>query len=77
LDRGLSSFWRTQRQFDTRVPEDKIRGREFLQPNTGFAAGIAQLIVRRQHHQYFHVRSRSFLYYGQLSVRKSRTTTKP
>src|SRR5271166_2427723 len=55
IDRGLSSFRRSQSQFDTRVPEDKIRGREFLQPNAGFAAGVAQLIVRRQHRQYFHV----------------------
>src|ERR1700722_462559 len=47
IDRGLASFWRSQRQFDTRVPEDKIRCREFLQPNTGFAASIAQLIVGR------------------------------
>ena len=34
--------------------EAAVRGREFLQPEASLAAGVAQLIVRRQYHQYLH-----------------------
>jgi hypothetical protein len=63
IDRGRSSFGRSQRQFDTSVREDKVRGREFLQPEAGFAASVAQLII-------------SFVSVPRSCLRKSRTTSK-
>jgi hypothetical protein len=66
IDRGLSSFCRYQRQFDASVPEGKARGREFLQPEAGLAAGVAQLIMGRKHHQYFRVRSPLFRHCARL-----------
>src|ERR1700722_3880151 len=45
IDRGLPAFRGGQRQLDTSVPEDKVRGGEFLKPEAGFAASVAELIV--------------------------------
>src|SRR5580698_9824633 len=54
IDRWLSTFWRSQRQPYAGVFENKVGCREFLKPETGLAAGVAELIVRCCHHQYFH-----------------------
>ena len=34
--------------------EDIIRRRQFLQPEAGLAAGVAELVVRGQNHQDLH-----------------------
>jgi hypothetical protein len=34
--------------------EDEVGASEFFGPETSFTTRVAELIVRRQHHQYFH-----------------------
>src|SRR5215469_4296591 len=46
IDGGLASLWRSQGQLDTRVPENKVRGRKLFQPEPGLTARVAKLIVR-------------------------------
>src|SRR5580700_4682060 len=51
----LPTFRRGQRQLNSSITEYEIRRRELLQPEASLAAGVAQLIMRRQDHQYLHV----------------------
>src|SRR6185295_3307210 len=57
VDRRLSAFRRGERQLYTGIPEKKIGGREFFEPEPGFATRVAQLIVGCEHHQDFHLYS--------------------
>ena len=62
LERWLIAFrvqWRLatgrrgQRDGDAGILERVIRRSQFFQPETGFAAGVAEGVMRRQDHQYF------------------------
>ncbi len=55
IDGWLSPFGRSERQINTSISEYKVRGGKFFQPETGLATCVAELIVRREHHQDFHV----------------------
>ncbi len=71
IERRLPAFRRGERQLNAGIPEYEIGGREFLQPKTSREARVSQLVVRCQDHQYFHVRSPLFPYYGQLRARSA------
>src|ERR1700678_3344539 len=57
VERGLAAFGRGEGQFDAGITEYEVGRSEFFEPEAGFAAGVAELIVRGQHHEYFHVPS--------------------
>ena len=61
IEWGLTAFRRGQRQINASVPEDEVRGREFFKPEPGLATRVAELIMRRQHQEYFHTFSPSLL----------------
>ena len=42
---------------DAGVPENEVGSRSLFQPETGFKACIAKLVMRREHHQDLHVSS--------------------
>jgi hypothetical protein len=54
IDPWLPTLGGSQGKVGIRILENVIRCCEFLQPETGFLAGVAEPDVRRQHHQYFH-----------------------
>jgi len=43
--RGLPTFRRGERQIDTSISENEVRGGTFFEPKTGFAPCIAKLVV--------------------------------
>jgi hypothetical protein len=42
-----AEFLAAKQPSELRDPEHKVRGREFLEPETGLAASVTQLIMRR------------------------------
>src|SRR5262249_17670024 len=52
----LAALRRGEHQIDSAIPEDEVRGREFLEPETGLASRVTESIVRREHHQDLHDR---------------------
>jgi hypothetical protein len=56
----LPRFGGGERQLNTGVSENEVGSGKFFQSETGLAAGIAELVMGRQHHQDFHVPSPFF-----------------
>jgi len=54
VQRRLAALGRSERDVGAGVLENVIRRGELFEPEAGFLAGIAQLVMRCQHHQYFH-----------------------
>jgi hypothetical protein len=42
---------------NTSISEYRARGGKFFQPETGLATCVAELIVRREHHQDIHAQA--------------------
>jgi hypothetical protein len=55
IDRRLPALRRRERQLHASVAKDKIRRREFLEPKPSLLACVAQLVMRGQHHENFHL----------------------
>ena len=47
IDRWLAAFRGGNRQLNTGVSENEVGSGKFFQPETGFAASVAELVVRR------------------------------
>jgi len=54
VERRLTTGGRSNRDLDARVFEVVVGGCEFFQPETGFFAGVAECVVRREYEEYFH-----------------------
>src|ERR1019366_4663293 len=54
IDRRLAALGRRQGDIGAGILEDVIGSGELLQPEARFAARVAQLVVRREHHQNVH-----------------------
>ncbi|MNN68418.1 hypothetical protein D3C81_1841260 [compost metagenome] len=54
VERRLATGWRNQGDVGAGVLEGVVGRGEFFQPEAGFLAGVAELIVGSQNHQDFH-----------------------
>jgi hypothetical protein len=50
----LAALGRSERDISPGIDKREIRRSEFFEPETGFVAGIAELVVRGQNHGDFH-----------------------
>ena len=61
IERRAPALGGSEGDLDARILEDIVRRRQFLEPEAGLAAGVAELVVGGENHQDFHDALRSLV----------------